>query len=378
MCRRAVTLNVQNIGGSGGGDEIGCVQIDVPTSFSISSVSIVSIKGQTSGHGWQASTSSIGGAVRVTFQNPSDNNVLVGLPVADRAVFRVTGTPTSAGLITWIGRAYDKAGIEWRHGLRLRYLPDAFDSADGRASRPPDPQPHADATPAPTPARRRRPDADAHADVDPDTDTCAVPARRDRHRPHRSTPTSTPITAAAAAGRHAAAATRPDADSAARPSSAHPPADHRRRPARPASRQPSIAPTPEASDDPGTVGVGRSGPRWRGGSAGGAAEVRRRRFGWTVPVDPAAALAAGRTPTVRVFSVGGDGPDPEVPLIGAEFAGFDGIRLGRPGADADGAGPAADARRARPADGRGDLAAGRPALARRLRPRPASTTTPTG
>ena len=33
----AVTLNVQNIGGSGGGDEIGCVQIDVPTSFSISS-----------------------------------------------------------------------------------------------------------------------------------------------------------------------------------------------------------------------------------------------------------------------------------------------------------------------------------------------------
>ncbi|HSL34848.1 MAG TPA: hypothetical protein VK871_14445, partial [Candidatus Limnocylindrales bacterium] len=106
----AVTLSVQNIGGSGGGDEIACVQVDVPGSFSIGSVAIVSVKGSASGHGWQASIGPIGGGVRIRFQDPSDNNALVGLPVGDGAVFRITGTPNAAGLTTWTGRAHDKPG----------------------------------------------------------------------------------------------------------------------------------------------------------------------------------------------------------------------------------------------------------------------------
>src|SRR4029450_5911101 len=71
-----VTITVQNIGGNGGGDEITCVEVDVPTSFSISAVSIASVKGQTSPaiHRWQASTAPISGAVRATFKNPTDEN----------------------------------------------------------------------------------------------------------------------------------------------------------------------------------------------------------------------------------------------------------------------------------------------------------------
>ena len=53
-----VTLNVKNIGGSGGGDEMTCVQVDVPSTLAVSAVAIVSVKGLTSAaiHRWQAST----------------------------------------------------------------------------------------------------------------------------------------------------------------------------------------------------------------------------------------------------------------------------------------------------------------------------------
>jgi hypothetical protein len=49
-----VDLTAKNLGGSGGGDEITCVTLLVPTAFSISSVSIVSLP---AGYGnWVIST----------------------------------------------------------------------------------------------------------------------------------------------------------------------------------------------------------------------------------------------------------------------------------------------------------------------------------
>lgn len=155
----AMTLNVQNIGGSGGGDEIACVQVDVPSSFSIGSVAIVSVKGSASGHGWQASTGPIGGGVRVTFQNPTDNNALVGLPVADRAVFRVTGTPTATGLSTWTGRAHDKPGSSGGTDCGSGTFPTIGITlsaalpigATPTPTPPPTPTPTPTPTPAPTP-----------------------------------------------------------------------------------------------------------------------------------------------------------------------------------------------------------------------------------
>jgi hypothetical protein len=106
----AVTLTVRNVGGNGGGDEMTCVQIDVPSSFAVSAAAVVSVKGQTQGHGWEADLGPISGATRVTFKNPPDQNPLVGLPVGDSAVFRITGTASVAGASTWTGRAFDKPG----------------------------------------------------------------------------------------------------------------------------------------------------------------------------------------------------------------------------------------------------------------------------
>ena len=168
----AVTLNVQNVGGSGGGDEIGCVQIDVPTSFSVAAAAIVSVKGQTSAavHGWQASTAPIAGGVRATFQEPADQNVLVGLPAGDRAVFRITGTPTVAGPIVWTGRAFDKPGSNNDHcgsgtfptiGVTLTAalpsLPTPNPTPTPTPTPIPTPAPTAAPTPTPTPVATPRP-----------------------------------------------------------------------------------------------------------------------------------------------------------------------------------------------------------------------------
>ena len=107
----AVTLTAQNIGGDGGGDEITCITLDVPASFLVQAVTIVSVKGSSSGHGWQWLSGPAGGATRVTFKNPPDDNPLVGLPQAgDSAVFRITGIPQSSGTLTWTAGAADHPG----------------------------------------------------------------------------------------------------------------------------------------------------------------------------------------------------------------------------------------------------------------------------
>ena len=80
----SVTLDVRNTGGDGGGDEIGCVVITIPSEFSIEGASVSSVKGASSGHGWVAVVS----GSKVAFMEPDDSNVLVGLPQAgDSAVF---------------------------------------------------------------------------------------------------------------------------------------------------------------------------------------------------------------------------------------------------------------------------------------------------
>ena len=99
----AITLTVQNVGGNGGGDEITCVMVDVPSSFSMSSFGVISVKGVTSAatHGWQAYSSSSGGTTRIAFKNPPDKNPLVGLPTGDSAIFRISGTASTAGTLSW-------------------------------------------------------------------------------------------------------------------------------------------------------------------------------------------------------------------------------------------------------------------------------------
>jgi hypothetical protein len=158
-----VTLNVRNIGGNGGGDEITCVQVDVPSSFAVSGVAIVSVKGQTSPavHRWQATTGSVGGVTRATFKNPTDDNPLVGLPAGDAAVFRITGTASGAGLLTLTGHAFDKPGSSGNPtcgsgtfptiGITLSVAQPTLPTPTPAPTPPPTPQPTPPPTPKPTP-----------------------------------------------------------------------------------------------------------------------------------------------------------------------------------------------------------------------------------
>jgi hypothetical protein len=168
-----VTLNVQNIGGNGGGDEITCVQVDVPSSFAVSAAAIVSVKGQTSAtvHRWQATMAPVGSVTRVTFKNPTDDNALVGLPAGDAAVFRITGTASGAGLLTFTGHAFDKPGsggnptcgsgtfptIGITLSVALPTLPSPTPAPTPQPTPPPTPKPTPTATPTPTPTPTRSP-----------------------------------------------------------------------------------------------------------------------------------------------------------------------------------------------------------------------------
>jgi hypothetical protein len=299
-----ITLNVQNIGGSGGGDEIGCVQIDVPSSFAISGVSIVSVKGQTSAavHGWVAATGSIAGGVRVTFQNPPDDNVLVGLPTGDTAVFRITGTPSTAGLISFTGRAFDKpgsgGGTNCGSGTFPTIAVNLTIALPIGPTPPPTPAPTPPPTPAPTPA--------------PTPPPTPAPTPRPTPTPTpRPTPTPTP--------RPTLSPPLPSASLLPLPTSGLP-----------SLPLPTTAPGGSPTATPGPTGAAP------GGSTQPAASDAPSDPG---PSDPPTTASAGDPggsggetsgPTGSdadgpVFSVAGDGAAPEVSLAGAEFAGFDGI-----------------------------------------------------
>jgi uncharacterized membrane protein YgcG len=308
----SVTLDVQNIGGSAGGDEIGCVQVNVPTaSFTISSVAVVSVKGQVSGHGWQASTAPNGTAVQVTFQNPSDDNVLVGQPVFDRAVFRITGTPTKVGLMTWNAVAYDKPGsggddcgsgtfptLSVTLTIALPALPTPIPTPTPAPTAAPTPSPTAAPTPTPTP----RPTPTPTPTPIPPLPTLTVPPV--------PLPSLTPLPSLLATP-------RPSSTPSPRPDE---------------SAAPSVPPGGTESPDPGSserpVGVvpGGSGSGESGGSGGpGGSSGGGGAGGPGASGDAGAGDGRGADANGPVFSIGGDGPDPVVPLTNAEFAGFDGI-----------------------------------------------------
>lgn len=108
--QRTVSLTVTNTGGSGGGDEMTCVRVTVPASYTITAASITSIRGQTSGPAKQAWEVVWPGGQLVVFKNPADNYPLVGSsPPDDRAVFTITGVAPGVGTMTWSSVGFDKA-----------------------------------------------------------------------------------------------------------------------------------------------------------------------------------------------------------------------------------------------------------------------------
>jgi len=153
----AVTLNVQNTGDSGGGQEIGCIRLSIPGSFAVTGASVVSVKGVTVAlvHGWVAIVSGSSPTI-VTFKEPKDLNVLVGLPIGDRAVFRISGTPSGSGSMSWTATAYDHPTLGTTDPTcgSGAFLPQTllFSVSGGAPTPTPTPPPTPPPTPLPTPA----------------------------------------------------------------------------------------------------------------------------------------------------------------------------------------------------------------------------------
>lgn len=306
-----ITLNVRNIGGSGGGDEMTCVQVDVPTSFAVSAAAIVSVKGQTSPavHRWQTSTGPISGAVRVTFKNPTDDNPLVGLPAGDAAVFTITGTPSGAGLVTFTGRAFDKPGSSGDPKCGSGTFPTlGITLSVALPTLPtPTPVPTPSPTPVPTPSPSPMPTPKPTPTLAPTpTPTPIVPLPTISlpplpmptvSLPPTSLPTPTPAPGATPAPT-AGPTPSPLGDPAQSPD-----------PAAGASPTPSDGGSAFIGGAPGGRAGGGPGTGTTGGSNGGGSAGGGTRSDANGPV----------------FRIAGDGPEPVVPVIGAAFAGFDSI-----------------------------------------------------
>jgi len=102
----AIRLTAKNLSSSGSG--ITCVEVQVHPSFTISSVAIVSINGQTSGLAFLAWTKVWSGGSTVAFKS------LLGtfpLDEGDQAVFRITGSDSTVGPMNWTGGASDDPGL---------------------------------------------------------------------------------------------------------------------------------------------------------------------------------------------------------------------------------------------------------------------------
>jgi hypothetical protein len=147
----AVKLAATNTSSSGSGME--CVEVTVSADFEISDVAVLSVNGQSGGGllGWTAVWA---GGSTVAFKSTLGDGAL---DEGDSAVFRITGTATQTGPMTWTAVASDVAPLIkpacGSHDYPTTSLP--FD-VQGPAPTPtptPTPQPTAKATPTPRPTR---------------------------------------------------------------------------------------------------------------------------------------------------------------------------------------------------------------------------------
>jgi hypothetical protein len=252
-----VDLTAKNLGGSGGGDEITCVRVLVPTGFSITSVSILSLPG---GYGaWVISTAAAPGGTLVTLRDPTDNEPLHGQPLYEQAVFRISGTPLSPGTQTWVGQAADKPDCK-TGAFPVQNLTVTISSGSPTPTPAPTPRPTPTPTPRPTP----------------------LPTASPTPRP-TSAPTPMPTVVPTAT-----ATPLPSAPGTPSPTSTPPPT-------------PSLQPSSGTRDEPydGTAAIGGTAPGRGPGSGGapGAGSGQRPKDAFVVPIPegPAAGYTAPLT-----------------------------------------------------------------------------------
>src|SRR4051794_39429354 len=313
----AVTVTVTDTGDSGGGAEITCVKVAIPSAFSLDAASIVSVKGATSGTGW----TKVMAASSVTFKNAADDNPLIGLPVGDKGVFKITVTPTGSGSSSWTVTGADKPGgatsTSCGSGTEpVKSLAFDINGPAPTATAAPTPKPTPKPTPVPTPDPTSPPTPDPTAVPTPTpaptpkptpgaTPTASpvatpTPAPTPTPRP-TSTPVATPAStprptpAPTAAGARptptpapTSAAGGPTDDPSGDPSSQpHPAASPTPDPSASTSPAPPPVVPPRGGVDPGTGGGAVPGG---GPGPGGAGDPTT-----TSPVLDGTALTVGRT-----------------------------------------------------------------------------------
>jgi hypothetical protein len=317
-----VTLDVRNTGGDGGGDEIGCVVVTIPSEFQIDGASVSSVKGASSGHGWVAVVS----GSKVAFMEPDDSNVLVGLPEAgDSAVFKVAVTPTGSGSSSWTAVAYDKPGSGTGTKCGSGTFPTkslSFSIAGAPTPRPtpqptppPTPAPTPPPTPAPTPAPTAPPTPAPTRTPTPTAPPTAAPGPTATPPPGATAPPA-PAATASATPRATAAPSAPAGTGSGAGPTASPSGDAPDPSPTPAESQPTDAsPTPSPllaivpGGGDGSGGSGDAGNGSVGPGSGAALTVGRARDGRDVALPAAqlqdAALAAFGAIGFGAFTVPG-------------------------------------------------------------------------
>ena len=131
-----------------------CATVLVPSAFSISSVSIQSLpSGFTN---WVTSTAAAPGGVLVTLREPKDKQPLVGQPLYQEAVLRISGTPTSIGTEVWQGHAWEHPDCK-TGAFPIENVTVVVNAAAPTPTPKPTPAPTPKPTPAPTPKPTARP-----------------------------------------------------------------------------------------------------------------------------------------------------------------------------------------------------------------------------
>ena len=282
-----IAFHATNTSDGGGGGEIGCIEIAIPSVFSVGAVSVTS---EPSGANWTDSKAGgPGGSTIVRLRAANDDSVLEGDPQNDELGFTIRVTGSTPGVTTWPADAFKK--IDCDNDMEMTLNIKVTVSQNGQATPTPAP------TPTPTPTPTPRPTAAPTPTPTPAATPTPAPT---------ATPTGGPIATATPTPRPTATPTPGRPQRRHRPRSGLPLRQRRRPPPcrrehlprchpRPGRRRPparahppaSVAPTASPSSDPGAgpivagpiVGVGGGGPppgtafTFEGGSGAGATEA---------------------------------------------------------------------------------------------------------
>jgi hypothetical protein len=164
-----ITFTATNTSPAGGGGEIGCVQLAIPSVFS---VGVVSVTSEPPGSTWTDTTAAgAGGSTVVRLHATNVAGVLLGGPQGDMLGFTVRVTGSTQGMTIWRADVFRK--INCTNDMRLPLDITLTVSANPKST--PTPTPTQAPTPKPTPTPRSTPMPTPRPTPTPPVDPPATP-----------------------------------------------------------------------------------------------------------------------------------------------------------------------------------------------------------